>query len=83
MSTLTVLVLCIGSMAVGFLAAAICQAASSEYDIDEVWQQGREYGHAEIAADRDRAVTVHHPSQPGFRPFDWSTEDHAHGGFQP
>ena len=82
MSAMTVLILCLLAGMVGFLAAVVCYAASSEFTIDEVWEQGREFGKAEIRGDRDRAVTVvEHPSQVGFtpRPFDWAEQPHGYG----
>ena len=84
MSALTVLILCVGAGCIGFMVASLCQSAASVDEKHDIWQQGREYGHAEAAADRDRAVTVvGHPAQrrhPSM--YDWA-EDHAHGGFQP
>jgi len=57
-STFTALTLCTGAMLIGFIAAS-CLAASSSGDlVAETWQEGREYGHAEAEAARDRAVTL-------------------------
>jgi hypothetical protein len=57
-STFTALILCTGAMLIGFIAAS-CLAASSSGDlVAETWQEGREYGHAEAEAARDRAVTL-------------------------
>jgi hypothetical protein len=78
MSTWTALILCMGAGCVGFLLASCLAAGSFGDDIAETWQEGREYGHAEVEAARARAVELRPVTELRVvddPPFDWDAAE--------